>query len=65
MYADNFEGAYNAVYELISTLYESYTYLFNSDKVNKIQLKKLYRVSDNKANQQQLEAVAIDFEDFV
>ena len=54
--ADDFQGAYNAVYELISTIYESYTYLFSSDKVNKIQLKKLYRIVDNQANQQQLES---------
>ncbi|MDD9140007.1 MAG: ATP-binding protein [Candidatus Cardinium sp.] len=54
--ADSFGGAYNAVYELISTLYESYAYLFNSDKVNKIQLNKLYRIVNNKANQQQLES---------
>ncbi|WP_162789908.1 AAA family ATPase [Cardinium endosymbiont of Sogatella furcifera] len=54
--ADSFQGAYNAVYELISTLYESYTYLFNSDKVNKIQLNKLYKIVNNKANQQQLES---------
>ncbi|MCT4696897.1 AAA family ATPase [Candidatus Cardinium sp. TP] len=53
--ADNFQGAYNAVYELITTLYESYTYLFSSDKVNKIQLKKLYRIVNNEANQQALE----------
>ncbi|CAH2559697.1 AAA family ATPase [Cardinium endosymbiont of Oedothorax gibbosus] len=54
--SDDFQGAYNAVYELISTLYESYAYLFSSDKVNKIQLKKLYRISGNEANQQQLES---------
>ena len=53
--ADDFQGAYNAVYELISTLYESYTYLFKSNKVNQIQLKKLYRIINNEANQQQLE----------
>ena len=53
--ADNFQGAYNAVYELITTIYESYTYLFNSDKINKIQLNKLYRIINNEANQQQLE----------
>ncbi|WP_419241381.1 AAA family ATPase [Cardinium endosymbiont of Nabis limbatus] len=54
--ADNFEGAYNAVYELITTVYESYTYLFDSDKVNKIQLKKLYRIVNKQANQQELES---------
>ncbi|UWW96806.1 MAG: ATP-binding protein [Candidatus Cardinium sp.] len=53
--ADDFQEAYDSVYELISSIYESYIYLFNSDKVNKIQLKKLHSITDNQANQAQLE----------
>jgi hypothetical protein len=54
--ADSFEGAYNAVYELISTLYESYTYLFNSDKIHEVQVTKLYTILRKQANQQELES---------
>ncbi|AWN82281.1 AAA family ATPase [Candidatus Cardinium hertigii] len=54
--ADSFQGAYNAVYELILKVYSSYTYVLHSDKINEIQLKKLHTLLNNQANQQQLES---------
>ncbi|TSJ80742.1 MAG: ATP-binding protein [Candidatus Cardinium sp.] len=54
--ADDFQGAYNAVYELILKVYSAYIYLLNSDKINAIQLNKLHIILSNQANQQQLEA---------
>ncbi|WP_419241892.1 AAA family ATPase [Cardinium endosymbiont of Nabis limbatus] len=53
--ADSFEGAYNAVYELILELYSFYPYLFTSEKVNALQLEQLYLIRKRKANQQALE----------
>ncbi|TSJ81038.1 hypothetical protein FPG78_03350 [Cardinium endosymbiont of Dermatophagoides farinae] len=54
--ADDFEGAYNAVYNLILKVYSSYTYLLNSDKINAIQLGQLHVILGKQANQQELEA---------
>ncbi len=54
--ASDFQGAYNAVYELILKVYSSYTYLFNSDKINELQLEQLYVIRKRQANQQQLES---------
>lgn len=54
--ADSFQGAYNAVYELILKVYSFYLYLFTSDKVNELQLEQLYVIRNRQANQQQLES---------
>ncbi|TDG95631.1 AAA family ATPase [Cardinium endosymbiont of Culicoides punctatus] len=54
--ADSFQGAYNAVYELILKVYSSYTYLLSSDAINEVQLKKLHTILGHQANQQQLES---------
>ncbi|MGI2262417.1 hypothetical protein ACRRVA_03970, partial [Candidatus Cardinium hertigii] len=54
--SDSFEGAYNAVYELILKVYSCYTYLLSSDKINEIQLKKIHTILSSQVNQQQLES---------
>ena len=54
--ADSFQGAYNAVYELILKVFSGYTYLFKSEKVNELQLEQLYVIRNRQANQQQLES---------
>lgn len=54
--ADNFEGAYNAVYRLILKIYSAYTYLLKSDEINEIQLGQLHTILNKQANQQELEA---------
>ncbi|WP_419241714.1 AAA family ATPase [Cardinium endosymbiont of Nabis limbatus] len=56
VHADRFEGAYNAVYEIISTLYSAHTYLLKSDKIHEVQITKLYTVLNKQANQQELES---------
>ncbi|TSJ81238.1 MAG: ATP-binding protein [Candidatus Cardinium sp.] len=53
--ADNFQGAYNAVYELILEVYSSYAYLLKSDAVNEIQFRQLHTILSKEANQQALE----------
>ncbi|WP_419241368.1 AAA family ATPase [Cardinium endosymbiont of Nabis limbatus] len=53
--ADRFEGAYNAVYELILEVYSTYAYLLKSDAINEIQLRQLHTILNKQANQQALE----------
>ncbi|TSJ80540.1 MAG: ATP-binding protein [Candidatus Cardinium sp.] len=53
--AADFQGAYNAVYELILELYSFHLYLFTSDKINALQLEQLYVIRNRQANQQVLE----------
>ncbi|WP_419241082.1 AAA family ATPase [Cardinium endosymbiont of Nabis limbatus] len=53
--ADSFQGAYNAVYELILEVYSTYAYLLNSDAINEIQLGQLHTILNKQANQQALE----------
>ncbi|AXI24381.1 putative AAA-ATPase [Cardinium endosymbiont of Sogatella furcifera] len=54
--SDSFQGAYNAVYELILKVYSAYPYLFSSDKINELQVEQLYVIRKRQANQQKLES---------
>ena len=53
--ADGFQGAYNAVYELILEVYSAYAYLLKSDALNEIQLRQLHTILSKQGNQQALE----------
>ncbi|WP_114910329.1 AAA family ATPase [Cardinium endosymbiont of Sogatella furcifera] len=54
--SDSFQGAYNAVYELILEVYSTYAYLLHSHAINEIQLGQLHTILNKQANQQALEA---------
>ncbi|TSJ81375.1 MAG: AAA family ATPase [Candidatus Cardinium sp.] len=54
--ADDFQGAYNAIYELILKVYSGYAYLLKSGKINEIQLERLHTILGKQANQQELKS---------
>ncbi|TSJ80821.1 MAG: AAA family ATPase [Candidatus Cardinium sp.] len=53
--ADDFQEAYDSVYELILEVYSSYAYLLKSDALNGIQLRQLHTILSKQVNQAQLE----------
>ena len=53
--SDDFQGAYDGIYDLIAEAYSAFSYLFSSTRLNAIDLRKLDRIVKNNANQNQLE----------
>ena len=54
--ADNFKGAYNAIYGLIREVYDLFGFLLKSDKLSELQLDNFRSILRKKSDQQQLEA---------
>ncbi len=57
---DSFQGAYNAVYELIRRVFGSFEYLLKSSNLSHLQLDQFHCIVTKKADQQQLES-ALEF----